>query len=87
MEPYVLGLIDKVADYWVERAVKALEYYDLPKGDRKYLKEQFLGRVTGVLQAPDLASKEAGIEALEAEGYSVEDMAAALAAVGRGKRA
>ena len=83
MEPYVLKLIDKVADYWVERAVKALEYYDLPKGDQKYLKEQFLSRVTGVLQAPDLAAKEAGIEGMEAEGYSVEDMAAALAAAGR----
>lgn len=82
-EPYFLALIDEVADYWAELVPEVIEEaYGLTVENKRRVRQQFLERVRGALAAGD-----AGVQAMQAEGYTEDQMAEALVNAMQSRRA
>lgn len=75
----MVRIIDEVADEWADLIIETIEEnYGLTVKDKKRVREAFLARVQGILANPDPMAQEQGLDELQAEGYTLEDAAAAL---------
>ena len=77
----MVTIINEVAEEWADLVGDMLEeYYGLADADRKALKAQLMERMQGILSEPDTA--DAGLKQMQAEGYSMDKLVAAMMAEG-----
>ena len=79
----MVRIIDEVANEWADNIIECIEEnYGLTVKDKKKVKQAFMERVQAALNNPDLMAQEQELQGLQAEGYSLDDIAAALVAEG-----
>lgn len=79
----MVRIIDEVANEWADNIIECIEEnYGLTVKDKKKVKQAFMERVQAALNNPDMMAQEQELQGLQAEGYSLDDIAAALVAEG-----